>query len=209
MTTATEQAQKIVYQLEERLEALLSRTVTLHRERAAISYAALTANDKAAKLKLDAINTETLQHSNEVSSVELALVEAKSRLTTAQQAEVQAADRDAALKLRTKAARFKELGDILDDCFSDFKSAAIEMKTVIDDIHALGCPAPAHQSFKVNADLAFKTAVMGTPFWTQDFPHLAPNQRKSFASLVSAWHDTIIANVEARLGDTNQQEAAA
>jgi hypothetical protein len=40
--------------------------------------------------------------------------------------------------------------------------------------------------FKVNADLAFKTAVQGTPFWSQDFPALGHSQKKTFKSLVDA-----------------------
>jgi hypothetical protein len=49
--------------------------------------------------------------------------------------------------LRDKLAKFVELGLVLDDCFTDFKAAAIEMKQVLDDIHALGQTAPTSQQF--------------------------------------------------------------
>jgi hypothetical protein len=120
---------------------------------------------------------------------------------------VQAADRANALALREKLAKFVELGLVLDDCFADFKSAAIEMKQVLDDIHNLGQATPTAQSFKVNCDLAFKTAVQGTPFWSQDFPVLGCGQKKTFGSLVKSWSANIEANIAARLGEKKVEAA--
>ncbi len=156
-TTEVEKAEKIVCQLEEQLETLLGRTVTLHKERAAVSYAALTANNPTAKARLDAINAEALQHSNEVASVECAIAEAKQRLEAAQQAGLAAADRDAALQLREKLNRFVSLGLLLDDCIADFLGAAKEMDEVLDEIHALGCVTPTDAQMRVLGTLAIKT----------------------------------------------------
>jgi hypothetical protein len=201
-----EKAEKIVRDLEETLESLLGRTKVLEVQRRQISYAAHTGDQKA-RTKLNQINAEAATHGGEIESVNAALAEAQARLAAVHRAEALAADKAAALQLRAKAARFKELGEVLDDCFADFKSAAIEMKTVLDDIHRLGCASPTHELFKANGDRAFKTAVMGTPFWTQDFPFLAPGERKSFRSLVAAWTSAIENNVALRLGE-KQKEAA-
>jgi hypothetical protein len=126
---------------------------------------------------------------------------------TAQVAEALASDKAQALQLREKLAKFVELGLVLDDCFADFKSAAVEMKAVVDDIHALGCATPDNQLFRVNCDLAFKTAVQGTPFWSHDFPAMSSTQRKTFGSLVKSWSAAIEANVAARLGEKKKDAA--
>jgi hypothetical protein len=92
-------------------------------------------------------------------------------------------------------------GAVLDDCFADFKSAALEQKQVLDDIHNLGQAAPTAQQYRVLCEIALKTAVQGTPFWSQDFPAMPPNQRKSFKGVVDAWCGVIESNIAARLGE--------
>jgi hypothetical protein len=62
--------------------------------------------------------------------------------------------------------------------------------------------------FKVNCDLAFKTAVQGTPFWSQDFPALGHGQKKTLKSLVDSWSANIEANIAARLGEKKPERAA-
>jgi hypothetical protein len=204
-TNNVETATKIVCQLEERLETLLGRTVILHKERAAISYAALTSHDKAAKLKLDAINTEVLQHSNDVSSVESALAEARTRLATAQRNEALAADRTNAEQLKLAAARLVELGAIIDDCFADITSASAELRELVNKIHGLGSPSPNHDQVRVLGALAMKTALMGT-MWAKEFEHLAPSQRRT--SIVNGWNEMLTGNIATRLGEAKQEEAA-
>jgi hypothetical protein len=141
-----------------------------------------------------------------VASVEAALTVARSNLATAKAAEALATDKANALALREKLAKFVELGLVLDDCFVDFRTASLEMIKVLGDIHTLGQPAPTIQQFKVNADLAFKTAIQGTPFWSQDFPALGYGQKKTFKSLVEAWSSNIEANIAQRL--QSKKEAA-
>jgi hypothetical protein len=195
-----EKAEKVLLELEEKRECIVHREKTLDKKRQALSYAAET-GDKKARNELDTMNGESLSNSNNIKSVEAALVVARQNLAQAKVAEANAADRANALALREKLKRFIELGLVLDDCFADFRSAAIEMNTVLDDIHNLGQVAPTAMQFKVNCDLAFKTAVMGTPFWNQDFPALGHGQKKTFRSLVESWSANIEANIAARLGE--------
>lgn len=207
MTTPIEQAEKDLRHLQDQRETLRGRTKALSVQRQQISHAAYTGNAKA-KAQLDKLNAETTTMDLELENIGAAIAEAQSILGNAKVNEAQSADRAKALALRDKLAKFQELGAILDDCFADFKSAALEIKTVLDDIHQLGCDAPTSQLFKVNADLAFKTAVQGTPFWSQDFPALAPSQRKTFASLINAWSVAIAINIERRLGTDTKEKAA-
>jgi hypothetical protein len=182
----------------------ISRAKLLTKERDQIAFAALTANDKRARERLKEINTEDTSLGANLASVESALVVARQNLSDAKAAEAQAADRANALALREKLKRFVELGLILDDCFADFRTAAIEMKSVLDDIHNLGQVAPTAMQFKVNCDLAFKTAIQGTPFWSQDFPSLGHGQKKTFRSLVESWSANIAASIERRLGSNKE-----
>jgi chromosome segregation ATPase len=201
MTKEIEKAERDLNNLEEQREAIASRAAQLDKQRKAIAFAALTAGDKASKARLSEINADDIGLAANIASVEAALTVARANLNAAKVAAAQANDKANALALREKLAKFKELGAVPDDCFTDFKSAAVEMKQVLDEIHALGCATPSSQLFKVNADLAFKTAVQGTPFWSQDFPALSPSQRKTFGSLVNSWSDAIESNIAARLGE--------
>jgi hypothetical protein len=201
MTTAIEKAERDLNNLEEQRETLFSRAKLLSKERDQIAFAALTAGDKKAKARLSEINAEDTGLAASIASVEAALAVARVNLETAKGAEAIASDKANALALRDKLAKFVELGLVLDDCFVDFRSASLEMIQVLSEIHTLGQAAPTVQQFKVNCDLAFKTAVQGTPFWSQDFPALGYGQKKTFKSLVEAWSTNIEANIAARLGE--------
>jgi chromosome segregation ATPase len=208
MTTEVEAATKTLNSLMDQREQLLGRSARLTSDRQALAYAAHTGDAKA-KERLRKLNEESITHNAELESLDAAIAEATQRLATVKDAEVQQADRAQAAQLRDKLAKFKELGEVLDDCFVDFKSAAIEMKQVVDEIHRLGCATPDDQLYEVNCDLAFKTAVQGTPFWSQDFPALRSHERKTFRSLVAAWASSIEANIERRLGEQSRTTEAA
>jgi hypothetical protein len=201
-------AEATIAKLEDARRALIQKAIELAEERNRIAFGAHVEGDAKSRKRLDAINAELATMASEQASVEAALIEATARCNVARAGEALAADRTDALRLREKLAKFRELGMVLDDCFADFKSAAIEMKAVLDEIHNLGQAAPTAQSFKVNCDLAFKTAVQGTPFWSQDFPALGHGQKKTFKSLVDAWSGNIEANIAARLGEKKKDAAA-
>lgn len=81
-----EQAEKIVNELEDKRECLHARTRTLTEQRKQLAYAANT-GDKAARTKLNAINSEVAHHNHEIENVEFALTEARARLDKAKEAE--------------------------------------------------------------------------------------------------------------------------
>jgi hypothetical protein len=206
--TEVELAEKTIREFEDQKAALHGRTRLLTEQRKTLAYAA-NSGDKAARGKLNALNSEVSNHRNEIENIEFALTEANVRLTAARAAEGQAADQANALALRDKLAKFRELGEVLDDCFADFKAAATEQKKILDDIHQLGQAAPTAQQYRVLCEIALKTAVQQTPFWSQDFPAMAPNQRKTFKSIVDAWCGNIEANIRAVIGDEKEKKNAA
>jgi hypothetical protein len=207
MTTEVEQATKTLNTLMDQREQLVGRSGKLASERQKISYAAHT-GDKGAKERLRKINDESVLHNAELEGVDAAIVEANARLAIAQANAALAADRVNAEALRGKVERFVELGLIVDDCFADLNSAAAEMKTLLSEMHNLGAAAASHDQLRVLGGLALKTALMETP-WAKEFEHIAPNQRRSFKALVSAWHDQLMPGITARLGETKQEEQAA
>lgn len=208
MTTELEQATATLNDLLDQRDQLVGRIAKLTADRQGISYAAHTGN-KDAKDRLRKLNDQTVINNIELETIDAAIAEANQRLDAAKSAEAQAAEVADAQALQVKLAKFKELGEVLDDCFVDFRTAALEMKQVVDDIHRLGCAIPDNQLYKVNCDLAFKTAVQGTPFWNQDFPAMRSHERKTFRSLVVSWGSSIEAHINAKLGEPAKEEHAA
>jgi hypothetical protein len=144
--TTIEQAETTVADLEIKRHGLIDKGRQLDAERQRVSFAAHT-GDKAARVALDKINTQSTIHGSELASIEAAIVEAKQRLASARTAEAKAADRAAAEQLRKLNIRFRELGLIVDDAFADVISASNEMREVLDQMRALGITAPSHQQF--------------------------------------------------------------
>ena len=94
------------------------------------------------------MNDQTVINNIELETIDAAIAEANQRLEAAKTAEAQAAEVADAQALQVKLAKFKELGEVLDDCFVDFRTAALEMKQVVDEIHRLGCAIPDNQFTK-------------------------------------------------------------
>ena len=205
MTTELEAAQKTLNDLLDSRDAIVARAAKLNHDRTKLAYAAHTGDAKA-KDQLRKANDGVVLANLELETIDAAIAEANARLEAARQAEAQAAEVANAQALQVKLAKFRELGDVLDDCFVDFRTAALEMKAVVDDIHRLGCAIPDNQLYKVNCDLAFKTAVANTPFWSQDFPAMRSHERKTFRSLVASWASSIEAHINAHL---QKEEAVA
>jgi hypothetical protein len=207
MNNEIDHATKKIADLEDQRELLLGRQAKIADERRKLSYAAHADQDAKAKARLDKLNAEDIAFGRELMSINDAIAEATDRLGAAHAETDRAADRAAAEQLRDKLKQFKELGEVLDDCFVDFRSAALEQKKLLDDIHALGQAAPTAQQYRVFCEIALKTAVQQTPFWSQDFPAMAPNQRKSFRDICNSWVEPIMHRVNALLGE-KQTEAA-
>jgi chromosome segregation ATPase len=205
--TEVEKATAVIAALDDRRRAHIQKQVELDEERKQIAFAAHSGNDGKARKRLDAINLEAASFASEMSSLEAALEEANSRLSAARRDEALQQNRAQAKELRTTLDRFHELGLIMDDCFTDLTSAALEMKIVLDKMHQLGASRPTSEQVRVLGALAVRTALLATP-WSKEFDPIAPNQRRSFKSLVDGWRGQIDQNIAARLGEPSKTEAA-
>jgi hypothetical protein len=207
--TAVETATKTLNDLLDQRDQLIGHSAKLVTDRQAIAYAAHAGGDKGAKERLRKINDETVLHNAELESIDAAIIEANARLVIAQADEAQQADRANAEQLRIKASRLSELASIADDCFQDLIGATNEMHSLLNEIHALGCPAPSHEQLRVFSVVAVKTHIMNIPGCAREFDHLAPNQRKTFENIVTGWRDMIEGNIAARLGEQPKAEEVA
>jgi len=209
MTIATETveaAEKIVAQLGDRLEHLTGRASILAKQRAQLSFAAET-GDKSAKTKLAALNAETTTHGLDFENVQNALQEARHRLDAARRDAAIATDREQALALRAKLAKFVETGADVDDALWDFVASLRAMLTILGELHQLGQPHPSSDMFRVNAVNAIKAALQELPrSWVGDleFQLLAPNQKKKFSDLTAAWNAQAERSIAARLGEEKE-----
>jgi hypothetical protein len=205
--TEVENAEKTVRDLEDKRRDLLQKTSELADERQRVSFGAHTGDGKA-RARLDKVNTEVATQASEAASIEAAIVEANARLEVARRDAAAAADLAAVGELRVKLARFVELGLQIDDAFADIISDSKEMGELLTDINRLGCPSPNANQLRVLGLIALKTAVMQVPWAEREWDFLAPNQRKTFASLVEGWQVTVECNIAARIGDKQTSEAA-
>jgi outer membrane murein-binding lipoprotein Lpp len=213
--TSIEQAQKIVADLEDELEALNGRSKILQKQKQELSYSART-GDKGAKAKLDKISVDVVTLTNDIEITESALREAKSRCGAAEQVAARAADHEKATQLAAQIAalnaKLQEELDNADDAFSDAIGSVLSARAVLMEMHTLGViTSPTDQLFRINSVAAIKTAIQKLPQpWINDFEfmRLAPSQKKEFKSLGQGWCDQIANQTAARLGATKDERAA-
>jgi hypothetical protein len=194
--TEIENAEKTVRDLEDKRQHLIQNANELADERQRVSFAAHTGDGKA-RARLDKINSEVATQASE----------ANARLEAARRNAAAAADREAALQLREKLKRFVELGLIVDDAFADAVSASTEMNDLLPELTALGATSPNANQLRVLGLIATKTAVMQIPWAAREWDFLAPNQRKSFRTIVEGWAATIESNIAIRLGERREEAA--
>jgi hypothetical protein len=204
-------AEAIVTRLNDKQRALNQRAVELADERGRIAFSVHGDNDPKARARLDKINAETSVLASEQASIEAALVEANARLDTARRSAALEADRQNALLLKEKLQRFYELGIDVDEAFEDALKSVNEMMAVLQEMHELGQTSPTSDQFRVNGTLCLKSLIQTLPTpWVRDFEfqRLAPNQKKTFKSVVEGWTQMIASNIAARLGEDNKEKAA-
>jgi hypothetical protein len=206
MSDDIETAQAAIQRLQDKQKHLVQKTIELSEERNKIAFSAHVEADPKARKRLDQINTEITTMSSEQASIEAALVEASNRLVAATRDGNLAEDRKQAEELRIVVSKWVECGLIIDDCFTDMNTAAADMKTLLATMHQLGAKTPSHEQVRVLGALALKTALQTTP-WAKEFESIAPNQRRTFQTLVFNWRDQLMPHLLARIGTEEKQEA--
>ena len=144
---------------------------------------------------------------SEQASYEGAITEANARLAVAQADEALAADRESALALRAACAEFVETGHEIDLAFQDLAAHAADLAKILDRIHQAGCSVPSSEQLRVLGEICARAALMKTP-WARAVEIVPPLQRRDFKSLIDGWAAQIEQNINARLGETKQTEAA-
>jgi hypothetical protein len=204
-----------VIRAEQQLRAIVSkrdravaRSEQLSDARKQIGFAVFADGDSKARKQLDALNAEGATLAGELEALEAAISEAQRRLELAKQAAAEIENKAQATKLRTvlesAAARAVEVDAL-------FASAVTELGELFKDIrqfHQLGETFPTDEQWSVNTLLALKTILMQMPpSVARAFEFLAPNQRRTFASIMDHMAGPIEARVKQRLSETEQKAA--
>lgn len=164
-----------------------ARVAALVAERNEFALAAHTGDAKAAA-RVSAIGKELVACAFAGESRQVARQQAAARLAEAQRAVALAADREEACKLREAVREFVELGVELDAALSDVAAAGQALRETLSKIHQLGSKFPTHEQVNTLGEAALLTKLMNSPW---PIRHLAPHERKDFASLVKGWQAAI------------------
>jgi hypothetical protein len=199
-----EQAEKTLADLMDQKDELVARAKKLTTDRANLAYSAHT-GDKGAADKLRKANDATITFNIELEGIDAAIVEATKRLDIAHRAEAASIDRAQAQQLKQAAAKMVQLGELLDDCWTDMIGAANELRDLVNTIHGLNSSTPNHDQVRVLGVLCMKTGLMQT-LWAKEFEHIAPNQRRSFSQTTGSWAATIEQSIAARLPEQPKTE---
>jgi hypothetical protein len=205
-------AEQVLASLEQKRAKCIQRGTDLQDERANVALAAHTGDGKARK-RLDEINAAVTTHASELASIDAAIGAAQDRLQRARAAETQAADRVAALELKKLVEAMSEHFAVVDDALADFVTASNFLKADFDHLLRLGISAPRAEQLDVLGYAALLTSLGQAIPWRRRFQVLAPREKKTFASLGAAWCESLMRDVERRLGEAEPaketEEAAA
>ena len=94
---------------------------------------------------------------------------------------------------------FKEAGRELDDALRAIGEMGRVLGSLLQQLHGAGVRFPSYEQLDVFGDQALRTAIAGSP-WGKRHPHLAPNERRSFRTLVDGWSDMIEQRIKSQLG---------
>ena len=146
-------------------------------------------------------------HASELASIDAALRVAGERLEAARQVAARVADREAAVALRGKFHQFLEHARRVDAALQVLVSEGQALQTVAREMHQLGQAAPSHEQLDSLGHRCLLTALAQT-IWGRRFERIPPLERRSFADLADTWRDHLLPQIEARIGDEREPEAA-
>jgi hypothetical protein len=199
-------AEKVVADLEQKRRALIERGQELAGTRHRLSYdAAVEANPKAVKalatLALDAADV-----GREMETLVSAIGEAERRLAIAQAAQVRQADCASALELKKLIEDLDEHFTVADDALVDLVSATNNLKVGFDRLFQMGVSNPRQEQLAVMLNLSILTSLGETPpLIRRYFQTLAPRERKNLVAVWASWRTSLMADVQRRLGEDEQQ----
>jgi hypothetical protein len=190
-TSAVGEAERIVAELKEAAALIEKRQQEIEAERRALSYSVLVEKDAGAIKKMTALVIEANKQADAAETCMAAREESERRLSIAQSATAAADDRERGLQIRAVLTEFLEASLSLDEALVAIGEEGAALFAAVNKLHALGVTHPTDAQLRVLGLQALQTALMSTP-WHKDFPHLAPRERRSWASLARTW----VANIE-------------
>jgi hypothetical protein len=186
----SEKARATLADLELKLSEASAQAVENATERQRISFDALS-GDAAAQKRLDKLNAQSGVIGIAIENAKSAVEEGRRRLAEAERGEERgrlAENAEAALLI---ANRMAERGERLDAAFAKVAEDLGGLREDFDAIHALGLMQPRLEHLTVNCGLAIVGKLQGLPIKKADRDFLAPNERRTFEQLTSAWHESV------------------
>jgi hypothetical protein len=200
-------AEKVLADLQEKRQALVTHAAVLDSQRRDAAFAAHVKGDPEARRTLDKINAEVAVHSSELASVDDAIAAAKGKLAVARIHESRAADRAAAQAVRKELEKFREHGHALDVALEAIAVHGRELQETLIRMQQLGVNFPSGQQLISIGSRALLAACGQTP-WRRSFETLPPRERYRFGQVVDGWGGTIENGLDAREKNEQPKESA-
>jgi hypothetical protein len=202
--TMTQEAQKTLADLEQKLADARSRHDETQTEVKEIAYSAHTGNPDDRK-KLDKLHADTAKHGAEIMSLEAACLEARRRVAEALAAETDAAQIAKAERALVLLEDFAKRGAKLDAALAGFLNEYAALTSDFHKLDALGFAPSTWALVKSNMGAAVATALQFTEL-RQAF--LAPHERRNFVTVIEGWSFSVRQRAEARLKAKTTAKAA-
>jgi hypothetical protein len=172
---------------------------------AEISFDAHTAGG-GARNKLDELQDQARAAEQDIASIEIAIVEARKRLSAAQAGERDEAEQAKATRALALLSAFERRGESLDRGFAKILADYAELTRDFHELERLGFAPTSFELVKVNMQRAAAAKLQFSDL-RQEF--LAPADRHSFASVITAWAQNVRGRCEARLSKGAKETRAA
>jgi hypothetical protein len=213
MTPTTEEARRIVAELQTKLADATSRAADLQTERRRLAFDANTGDPKARKA-LDAANAESATASLEIENVKSAIDEAKRRLQAAEHAEKDAENAENAKGALVLSASIAARGRKLDEALLTLAMEAEGLEEDLGELnYRLGIAYPSLANFRAIIERPFYAGLMFQPSGktkpngqpadgTLKLRHLPPGERMTFAEICEGYAKTIRRTSSMVLGES-------
>jgi len=203
--TTTQESQKVLADLEQKLADARKRHDETTAAAKAIAFAAFTDGGGEDRKKLDKLHADAAKHGAEITSLESALVEARRRVAEALARETDAAQLAKANEALAMLDDFTKRGAKLDAALAGFLAEYAALTSDFHKLDAIGYAPTTYPLVKSNMSAAVTTALMFTEI-RQGF--LAPHQRRNFVDVIEGWGRNIRMRATARLNSKTAAKAA-
>jgi len=207
--TTVEESERVIAALEDQRKALVVERQEQDDELKRVAFLTHAHGDVEARKRLAELREAAIRRDQKFKELEAASAAAQERLAAARAAQAREQDRAAAEVLRRVTAEISEAMVYADKHLDLAIKALNAVNTGLEEIHASGSAFPTHIQFKVNVEMALKTAIMRLPaVWWRDWLDglVAPNDRRTFADFWSRMAVPLETGVKRRLGEQPAQK---